>query len=121
MHNPDFMLIYVADPSRSRRFYAELFERDPVEESPNFAMFALDSGLKFGMWSREEVEPAPTTVPGASELLFSVDNVETLESTHHEWSRRGLVIAQQPKRMDFGHTFVALDPDGHRLLVIAPE
>ncbi len=30
---------------------------------------------------------------------------------------RGLTIAQAPSDMDFGRTFVALDPDGHRLRV----
>lgn len=33
---------------------------------------------------------------------------------------RGLSIAQAPVAMDFGMTFVALDPDGHRLRVFAP-
>jgi len=28
-------------------------------------------------------------------------------------------VAQKPVDMDFGHTFVALDPDGHRLRVFA--
>jgi hypothetical protein len=31
-----------------------------------------------------------------------------------------LKIAQAPTAMDFGMTFVALDPDGHRLRVFAP-
>ena len=31
-----------------------------------------------------------------------------------------LAIAQAPATLDFGHTFVALDPDGHRLRVFAP-
>jgi predicted enzyme related to lactoylglutathione lyase len=29
-------------------------------------------------------------------------------------------VAQPPTRMDFGFTFLALDPDGHRLRVFAP-
>jgi hypothetical protein len=33
--------------------------------------------------------------------------------------KRGLPIAQAPTAMDFGPTFVALDPDGHRLRVFA--
>ena len=32
--------------------------------------------------------------------------------------RRG--ILQEPVQMDFGHTFVASDPDGHRLRVFVP-
>jgi predicted enzyme related to lactoylglutathione lyase len=40
---------------------------------------------------------------------------------HAEWKRRGLTIVQAPTRLDFGTTFVAVDPDGHRLRVFAPE
>jgi predicted enzyme related to lactoylglutathione lyase len=32
----------------------------------------------------------------------------------------GVAIAQKPVEMDFGYTFTALDPDGHRLRVFAP-
>ena len=34
--------------------------------------------------------------------------------------KRGIEILQKPTRMDFGFTFVGLDPDGHRLRVFAP-
>lgn len=120
MFNPNFMLIYVKDAKRSRQFYAELFDRDPVEESPDFAMFVLDSGLKFAMWSREKALPAPAVELGGSELVFSVDSDAALEALHSEWIGRELAIAQQPTRLDFGYSFVALDPDGHRLRVYAP-
>ena len=33
---------------------------------------------------------------------------------------RGVKIAQAPTRMDFGYTFLGLDPDGHRVRVFAP-
>jgi hypothetical protein len=32
----------------------------------------------------------------------------------------GLRIIQEPVKMDFGFTFTAADPDGHRLRVFAP-
>jgi len=32
-----------------------------------------------------------------------------------------LDIIQEPVQMDFGYTFVATDPDGHRLRVFVPE
>jgi predicted enzyme related to lactoylglutathione lyase len=37
-----------------------------------------------------------------------------------DWKRRGLNIIQEPVQMDFGYTFVAADPDGHRLRVFVP-
>ena len=36
-----------------------------------------------------------------------------------DWAKRGLEIIQRPTEMEFGLTFVALDPDGHRLRVYA--
>jgi catechol 2,3-dioxygenase-like lactoylglutathione lyase family enzyme len=86
-------------------------------------MFALDSGVRLGLWSRATVEPAATTPAGGGgggELAFTVPDPEAVRRTHAEWAWRGLTIAQPPSEMDFGHTFVALDPDGHRLRVYAP-
>jgi hypothetical protein len=37
-----------------------------------------------------------------------------------DWKKRGLNILQEPVQMDFGTTFVATDPDGHRLRVFVP-
>ena len=38
-----------------------------------------------------------------------------------ELQARGLTIAQPPTDMEFGRTFTALDPDGHRLRVYWPS
>ncbi len=121
MLNPDFVLIYVTDPQQSRVFYAALFGCEPVEESPTFALFVLTSGLKFGMWARDKVEPAVTAPAGGSELLFTVTDAESVQAMHRDWTARKLPIVQEPTQMDFGYTFVALDPDGHRLRVFAPS
>ncbi|CAN7549063.1 VOC family protein [Phyllobacterium sp. LjRoot231] len=120
MLNPDFMLIYVDDPQRSRAFYAGLLGREPVEESPTFALFVMESGLKLGMWIRQQVEPAAIGAPGSSELVFAVGDLATLEATYNDWLARDIPIVQKPTEMDFGRTFVALDPDGHRLRVFVP-
>ncbi len=42
------------------------------------------------------------------------------DATHAAWSGRGFKTLQKPVNMDFGRTFVALDPDGHRLRVFCP-
>jgi predicted enzyme related to lactoylglutathione lyase len=49
-----------------------------------------------------------------------VADAAAVEATHADWTRRGLRIAQVPTRMGFGTTFVAVDPEGHRLRVFAP-
>ncbi len=48
-------------------------------------------------------------------------DADALNQRHLDWSLRGLPILQAPTNMDFGRTFVALDPDGHRLRVFAPR
>jgi len=121
MFNPNFFLFYVDSPSASAAFYSELLARAPVENSPTFALFALEAGVMLGFWSKHTVEPAAPPGFGGSELAFRVSDAEAVRAKHREWAARGLPIAQAPVELDFGHTFVALDPDGHRLRVFAPS
>ncbi len=114
-----FILLYVDDPVASAAFYAELLGRPPIESSPTFAMFSMTSGVRLGLWSRHTVEPGATK-PGGSEVAFTVADADTVHAIHADWSKRGLRIVQEPTMMDFGHTFVALDRDDHRLRVFAP-
>ncbi|MDH0736444.1 VOC family protein [Achromobacter spanius] len=116
----NLVIFYVEKPQTSAAFYSALLQRPPVESTPTFALFVLDSGLKLGLWSRYTVEPAAAGRGGASELAFCVADADALNQRHLDWSLRGLPILQAPTNMDFGRTFVALDPDGHRLRVFAP-
>lgn len=119
MSDTNYVLFYVEKPQASAAFYSALLQREPVENSPTFALFVLDSGLKLGLWSRYTVEPAAAGRGGASELAFAVADVDVVNQRHREWSLRGLPILQAPTDMEFGRTFVALDPDGHRLRVFS--
>jgi len=121
MFNPNYVLLYVSNVPASAVFYAELLGHGPVESHPTFALFILSSGLKLGLWSKQTVEPAAPAHTGGSELAFSVDNADAVRATHAAWAARGLPVAQPPTELDFGHSFVALDPDGHRLRVFAPS
>jgi catechol 2,3-dioxygenase-like lactoylglutathione lyase family enzyme len=120
---PDFsfLLLYVESPPASAKFYADLLGSPVVEQSPTFAMLPLRDGVMLGLWSRDTVEPKASARPGGSEVAFTVADSASVADIHAAWTRRGLTIAQPPTQMDFGHTFVALDPDGHRLRVFAPE
>lgn len=120
MADPNFIILYVDSPTASADFYAALLEKPPVESSPTFAMFALPSGVMLGLWSRHTVEPAAApTLGGGSEVAFAVESKDQVTSLYNAWTGRGLRVVQKPVDMDFGHTFVALDPDGHRLRVFA--
>lgn len=115
-----FLIFYVDSPPASAPFYAELLERQPIEASPTFVLFNLSPGLMLGLWSRHTVEPAAAAAIGGTELALAVDTPETVDATHAAWSRRGLTILQAPTDMEFGRSFVAADPDNHRLRVFAP-
>ena len=117
----DLTILYVADAAASGAFYAGLFERAPVEASPNFALFIMPSGARLGLWSRHDVKPVPAAVAGAGEIVFHEKDAAALAARHADWAKRGLTIAQAPVELDFGATFVALDPDGHRLRVMVAQ
>lgn len=119
MPDPNFILLYVDDVPASAAFYAGLLGHPPVESSPTFAMFALASGVMLGLWAKRGVEPAVAATGREGELAFSVADSAAVDATHANWRERGLAIVQLPTDMDFGRTFVAVDPDGHRLRVFA--
>jgi catechol 2,3-dioxygenase-like lactoylglutathione lyase family enzyme len=122
MNQPNFMLLYVSSPLESAAFYARLLGREAIEASPTFAMFALDSGLMLGLWARHTVAPAAAagTPEASSELAFAQADRSAVDGLHAAWQLLGMPIIQAPTAMDFGYTFTAVDPDGHRLRVFAP-
>jgi predicted enzyme related to lactoylglutathione lyase len=119
MTDINFVLLYVESPKQSEAFYADILGRPAVESSPTFVMFAMKSGIMLGLWARAGVKPA-ANAPGGSEIAFAVENGEAVDARCADWRKRGMEIVQPPTDMDFGRTFVALDPDGHRLRVFAP-
>ena len=57
---------------------------------------------------------------GAEPVIGDALDAAAVKATFADWKQRGLTIVQEPVQMDFGHTFVAADPDGHRLRVFVP-
>lgn len=119
MPDLDMTILYVDDPLASADFYATVFGRQPVEKSPGFAMFVLPNGARLGLWKGSTVEPKAPNGKGG-EICFTVDSPDAVRAAHADWSKR-MPVAQAPTDMDFGHTFVALDPDGYRLRVFSPS
>ncbi len=117
----NFALLYVDNPPASAAFYAALLSKPILQQSPTFCMLPLREGVMLGLWSQHAVAPAPAGQPGSSEIALTVADAAAVNATHADWARRGLEIAQVPTRLDFGTTFVALDPDGHRVRVFAPS
>jgi catechol 2,3-dioxygenase-like lactoylglutathione lyase family enzyme len=120
MSNVGFILVYVENVAASEAFYSSILGRPAVESSATFAMLPAAPGLMLGLWRRDGVKPEPTPA-GGGEIAFRVDGAGEVDALFAEWSGRGVKIAQTPTKMDFGYTFVGLDPDGQRLRVFAPS
>lgn len=119
MPDINYVLLYVDNPPASAKFYADLLGKPAIEVAPTFALLAMDGGLMLGLWSKSGVEPKPLGGAGGGEIAIKVADGDAVRATYADWVKRGLPIAQKPTDMDFGPTFVALDPDGHRLRVFA--
>jgi len=112
--NLGFVLLLVKNPIESAAFYSKFFGIKPIEQSPTFVMFMLTNGVMLGLWSIYTVEPKTMALPGATEICFAVEDVDAI---YNVWGLQGITIIQKPIDMDFGRTFVAIDPDGHRIRI----
>ena len=113
------ILLYVAQPEASARFYARLLGQEPVEASPTFVLFHLPEGPALSLWARHAIEPVPAAAGGGCEIGFRVDRAALVDATHDDWKVKGATIILEPIDLDFGRSFMAADPDGHRLRVYA--
>lgn len=111
------VVFYAEDLTASVAFYTGLLGRPPVEQSPAFAMFTLAEGAMLGLWSRAAVQP---DAAGGMELVPMAGDPAAVDPTHAAWRALGVPVAQPPQTMEFGRNFLATDPDGHRLRVLAP-
>ena len=121
MTTPNMILLYVQEPAKSVAFYADILNIKPMEQSPTFAMFQMNEAMVLGLWAKHTVEPKVIAAAGATELGIHVADRAAVDATHTDWAKRNVPIAQAPTKMDFGYTFVGLDPDGHRLRVFSAE
>lgn len=117
MKASDFVLFYVKDPAASVSFYEMLLGLEPVEQSPGFAMFVMPGGFKLGLWRASAVEPRTDATVGGAEIMFDCNTDAEVDVVHAEWAAKGAEILQSPTLKEFGYTFTAADPDGHRLRV----
>lgn len=121
MLDANMLILYVDNPEASCAFYQKLLGRSPLEASPTFAMFRFESGVLFGLWSKHTVEPRAEAITASGELAFGLASPLDVDRYYRQWKEKGIKILQEPLRMDFGYTFTACDPDGHRLRVFAVE
>ena len=74
MSDPNFLILYVDNPSASATFYADLLGRAAIETSPTFAMFSLNESSMLGLWSKHTVEPKALMTGGGGEIAFALES-----------------------------------------------
>lgn len=121
MLSPNLILLYVEDPQESAAFYTRLLGREPVAAFPNYVAYALENGLTFSLWSTHAANFVSSGTGHRMEVAFMVKDDAEVERLHAEWRKAGVPIEQELATAVFGRTFVALDPDGHRLRVCTPD
>lgn len=116
----NFVVLYVNDIVISSQFYQDLLGIQAEADSPTFHAFKLSNSMRLGLKAKHSVEPAPTGTNGNGELAFIVDGNEKLDDLFMQWKNKGMHIILPRGPVSYGYTFVALDPDGNRLRVLAP-
>jgi len=117
----EFIVLYVDDLGVSKAFYTAVLGRTPRELSPTFVSYELDSGLKLELCQRDsrifsdDLRPAAPILGGGTELCLNLPDAAAAHQLCQQWKSWGARIVQEPTASVFGLTFVALDPDGHRL------
>ena len=119
MIEPSAIVLYVDNLLRSSTFYQNVLGIKPEEASPTFHAFKLSNGMSLGLKAKHAVEPPTTDENGSGELAFTLDNNQEVDALFAEWQKKEMNIAQPPTAVAYGYTFLALDPDGHRLRVIS--
>lgn len=117
MNHPDNFMLYVDSPEISAAFYTKLLGIKPVEISPTFVLFILQSGLKLALWSKHTVQPTPSNIGGGCELSMRAASQDEVNAIYEKWREFAPKVLMAPAQLDFGWSFVVADPDGHRLRV----
>ncbi|MBI5447252.1 MAG: VOC family protein [Gammaproteobacteria bacterium] len=121
MLNPNLILFYVKNPSESASFYEKIFEQQPVAAFPNYVAFTFPNGFTFSLWSTQAKNFVSAGTGNRSELAFMVSDENEVRRLRKHWGEWGVIIEQDLHEAVFGLTFVALDPDGHRIRVCIPD
>jgi len=115
----DSFLMYVDDIDLSKAFYTEIFKCDAQVLSPTFIAFSLSENCTIELKQLAQVSPPATVTGGGSELSIEVESAEALTDLFECWRQKSVEFIQTPTELIFGLTFVAVDPDGHRIRVFS--
>jgi predicted enzyme related to lactoylglutathione lyase len=122
---PEFIL-FVADPQRSKRFYAALLDSAPLLDVPGMIEFDL-GGAKLGLMANDNIAriiSPPLAHPGSGggaprcELYLLIDD---LPLAMERAERAGALVVDPLMNRDWGHRAAYFaDPDGHVIALAEP-
>ncbi|MGG9999370.1 VOC family protein [Pseudovibrio ascidiaceicola] len=121
MFKPNSVILYVEDVEKSTEFYTDVLQSGPIERFQEFSLFSLGDDVTLGLQSAQGIDPKPEPSFGGFELSLSDVSREEVDQVYTLWKEKGIPILMEPVDLDFGYTFVATDPDGHRLRVCATD
>lgn len=114
---PNVIVLYVDDLAITSQFYQNLLGIKPEEASPTFHSFTLQNGMSLALKAKYSVMPPTEEKRGNGELAFTLDSNQKVDELFAVWQAKEISIISPPTQVPFGYTFVAIDPDGHRLRV----
>lgn len=118
---PNLLLFYVQNPIESATFYEKIFKIKPAASFPTYVAFTFGNGFTFSLWSTQAKNFVSGGQGHRSEVAFMVPNEDQVRTLRDEWKKLGVQIEQDLHEAVFGLTFVALDPDDHRIRVCMPD
>ncbi len=117
---PNMIVLYAENLAISSQFYQDLLGLKPIEASLTFHSFRLSNGMSLALKARHSIVPQTEVKSGNGELAFTLDSHKKVDDLFVECQSKGISMIFPPSHVSFGYTFVALDPDGHRLRVCCP-
>lgn len=121
MFKPNSIILYVTDVDKSTIFYSNILKAEPIEQYSEFSVFALSNNFILGLQAKSGIDPKPQPQFGGFEICMSDVSRQDVDDIYHQWCELGVDITMKPVDLDFGYTFVAVDPDDHRLRVCATD
>ncbi len=114
---PNVIVLYVDKLAIASQFYQDLLGIKPEEASVTFHSFKLSNGMRLALKAKYSVVPPTEEKSGNGELAFTLNSDKKVDELFAKWQAKKISIIFPPTQMPFGYTFVAIDPDGHRLRV----
>jgi lactoylglutathione lyase len=110
------VMLGVTALERSVPFYRDKLGLKLTGQNEGFAFFD-GGGVTFCL--SEALARGSSQIPGATEVVFSVENVR---GAHRTLAARGITFTQEPRTIT-GPLWAAnfRDPDGHNLSIFGPE